>query len=277
MRDPLLTGRMTLPEGMEVRGFDFTTQATADEITIGIGYNRQPTNRLRNVYCSRAPAIIPDPTRQMKIQGHANDSAYSVVGYTIAKQLTEILAKHGAPSGPVLDWGCGCARVIQHMPHEILHGCDIDRDNIDWCRSNIKNATFAEIKTNSPADYSEGFFAAVYGISVFTHLNEAHETFWLNELARITKADGLVLVSTHGAVAALRAGFGVAMTGNTNTLIDRGINPDLDSFIEDKEYYRNVFHTPQYIYRNWGRHFEIEEIYEGIIGNNQDLVVLRKR
>jgi len=40
--------------------------------------------------------------------------------------------------------------------------------------------------------------------------------------------------------------------------------------------YRDVYNTLENIKINWSKQFQILEIYESIIGNNQDLVILRK-
>ena len=42
------------------------------------------------------------------------------------------------------------------------------------------------------------------------------------------------------------------------------------------EYYRNVFHQPHPIAQVWGEYFDILSIEEGIVGNSQDLVIMRK-
>lgn len=57
--------------------------------------------------------------------------------------------------------------------------------------------------------------------------------------------------------------------------LDAGTNPDLKEILPD-EYYRNTFHTAKYLREHWGKLFKIMEIVPGYIGNQQDLIVLRK-
>jgi cyclopropane fatty-acyl-phospholipid synthase-like methyltransferase len=46
--------------------------------------------------------------------------------------------------------------------------------------------------------YDNNFFDAVYALSVFTHLSENNHHKWLNELQRIIKPGGYLLITTQG-------------------------------------------------------------------------------
>ncbi len=96
---------------------------------------------------------------------------------------------------------------------------------------------------------------------------------WLEELHRVTKKDGLLLLSIH----------------NEHLLPDE--YPDLKQQLNDKgfyysldphgtkglpEFYQTTFHTESYIKSEWGRFFQIEGIIKQGIANHQDLVVCRK-
>jgi hypothetical protein len=50
----------------------------------------------------------------------------------------------------------------------------------------------------------------------------------------------------------------------------------LQQVIHDPDYYRNTFHSPNYIMTHWSRCFDVLDILEGMAGN-QDLVLLRRR
>lgn len=59
--------------------------------------------------------------------------------------------------------------------------------------------------------------------------------------------------------------------------MDFGSDPSLKGYIDDEDYYRSTFHTHDYIRSEWSKYFDIITIIPGYIGNNQDLVVMRKR
>ena len=44
----------------------------------------------------------------------------------------------------------------------------------------------------------------IYGISVLTHLSESNYYSWFNELIRITKPNGLILLTTHGVASLIK-------------------------------------------------------------------------
>ena len=101
----------------------------------------------------------------------------------------------------VLDFGCGCGRVIRHWADRKAtewHGSDINERLISWCRDHLSFARFEVNGLAPPLPYRAGFFDAIYAISVLTHLDEDLQNRWLGELARIVAPDGAVLLTTHG-------------------------------------------------------------------------------
>ena len=102
----------------------------------------------------------------------------------------------------VLDWGCGPARVIRHLPALIengtFYGSDYNRKSIAWCASNFKNIYFHTNDLMPGLVYEKEWFDFIYAISIFTHLSrEAHEA-WMNELIRVLKPGGILLITLHG-------------------------------------------------------------------------------
>jgi ubiquinone/menaquinone biosynthesis C-methylase UbiE len=51
---------------------------------------------------------------------------------------------------------------------------------------------------NPPTVFDDNSFDLIYGISIFTHLSELNNIAWYNELIRIAKKDGIILVTTAG-------------------------------------------------------------------------------
>jgi SAM-dependent methyltransferase len=102
----------------------------------------------------------------------------------------------------ILDWGCGPARVVRHLPALLteaeIYGSDYNPDTIAWCKDNIPDVQFDLNSLQPPLSYQENFFDAVYALSVFTHLSKANHYSWLNELHRIIKPGGVLLLSTQG-------------------------------------------------------------------------------
>ena len=179
----------------------------------------------------------------------------------------------------ILDWGCGCGRVTRHMLCHVsacnLYGCDIDQDAISWMNKNFPEPLFTSILPYPPTGYEENYFDLIYGISVFTHLDEELQFKWLNELRRICNPDGLVAVSVHGGVSRKRPEL--ARKLEENGVADmKGNKKFLFKHLENQDYYRETKHSREYILREWSRYFYIIDFVENGLGR-QDLVIMRQK
>jgi SAM-dependent methyltransferase len=253
-----------------------------DELHISFGSD-QPSHPLRDFHYPLFDVAMPGPERRERVAGNDAEFLFNLEGYSVAKKL-DVLAERFAGRrlaalGPVLDWGCGCGRTGRFLARSgaDLYGADIDADNIRWCAEHIKG-TYTAISPNPPTAFADNFFGAIYGISVFTHLDRHYESLWLAELHRIAKPGALLFLSVLGRTAAARDNLlEQVMSGDADGFLDFGRNPGIDAVTQGSAYYRNVFHQPDYITKTWGKYFEILSIEEGIVGNYQDLVVARKR
>ena len=228
---------------------------------------------------------FPDPTRRRRVHGDINADGFIINGYSTFKKLEATLERHSRhweSFSRILDWGCGCGRVFRYLSQGALShlvGADIDIDNIEWCKRNFPDAEFHAVPLMPPTPLPSATFDLVIGISVFTHLREESQHAWLRELSRICTNGGLLLVTIHGPMAEARANLSDEQHRKwiSEGFLATGRNVDLAGAISDDDYYVNSLHTPDYVRREWGRHFEILEIREGYIANHQDLVVMRKR
>lgn len=101
----------------------------------------------------------------------------------------------------ILDFGCGCGRLIRHFASEKkynLYGSDLNPDLIAWCSSNLSFGKFTCNNLLPPLNCENNFFDLVYARSVFTHLGKEAQFEWINEMRRILKPGGLFYFTTHG-------------------------------------------------------------------------------
>src|SRR5439155_14229287 len=100
----------------------------------------------------------------------------------------------------VLDFGCGCGRVTRYF-HGLageVAGSDVSDAAIEWCRANLG---FGRFEVNGPAPplvFEDESFDLVYALSVFTHLTDDLQLAWRDELRRVLRPDGRLLLTTHG-------------------------------------------------------------------------------
>ncbi|MPZ23032.1 MAG: methyltransferase domain-containing protein [Dehalococcoidia bacterium] len=174
----------------------------------------------------------------------------------------------------VLDFGCGPGRVMRHwqgLRGPALFGSDYNRSSVEWCRRNLAFAEFRVNALGGPLAFDSEAFDLVYGLSVFTHLTEERQRYWMDELTRVVRPGGHLLITTHGKRHASE------LPGNE---WDRFAAGELVVVRGDREG-RNecaAFHPESYVRANLARGLEVARFEaEGARGNPwQDLYLLRK-
>lgn len=127
-------------------------------------------------------------------------------GAEVVHFLSGILERNGVKPQSlrsVFDFGCGCGRVLRHFPALgigglKLYGADYNPTLIEWCKQNLPIGEFQVNNLEPPLNYPDQAFDFVYAISVFTHFTEPLQFAWLDEMARIVKPGGHLLMTVHG-------------------------------------------------------------------------------
>lgn len=99
----------------------------------------------------------------------------------------------------ILDMGCGCGRVIRHMPaltDAELYGVDYNPRLVKWCANNLAGV-FTRNHVTPPLAFADDTFDMAYLLSVFTHLRPETQELWLDELRRVIRPGGFVLITFH--------------------------------------------------------------------------------
>jgi SAM-dependent methyltransferase len=258
-----------------------------DAFMVSVLHPREPLNPLRYTHIPVAQCDftnIPDANRMRRVSGHADGAKFVLRGRTHFQSVRSLAERHGMPLTAmtrVLDWGVGCGRIARHVlhlcPQVELHGIDIDADNIAWCAANLPGGHFAVGPLMPPLPFPDDYFDFIYANSVFTHLTEAAQNCWLAELARVLRPDGKALATVHGetSVAYQRLPLDWIARWTNRGIDDDSINPVLMGVIADERYYRNTFHTANYIRRHWNKWVDVRAIEKHIIVS-QDAVIFTK-
>jgi SAM-dependent methyltransferase len=219
---------------------------------------------------------VPPPGLRERVHGAADLRSFHFVGAQAARAIDAVLQTEGRQvpeDARVLDFGCGCGRVLsplkrRHQRWRVV-GSDIDGEAIAWCRRHLSDAAgFIVHRPRPPLPVKARTFDLVYAISVFTHLPEDLQMEWLDELRRIARPGGLLLLTVHPMDLAARAasgaddGFLYAKGAGTKGLPD---------------FYQTTFHSREYIVERWSPYFAIVDIIRKGINNHQDLIVARRR
>jgi SAM-dependent methyltransferase len=199
-------------------------------------------------------------------------SRYYFNGRKTAEWLVGLVGRHIDLKGAsILDWGCGPARVIRHLPDLVeggsFYGTDYNQQSISWCSANFTDIYFHSNDLMPGLIYEKEMFDLIYGISIFTHLSrEAHEA-WLNELTRVLKPGGILFVTLHG------PSFREKLTPREQGLFDSD-ELVIRGHVTEGHRTFTAFHPEQWV-RIWTLSLTVIEYIRGGAGE-QDVWILRK-
>jgi SAM-dependent methyltransferase len=166
----------------------------------------QIANRTKNRAFKASHPDFPTPPATLAYDAYSSVDwpQYNALGKQIAKKIEQIISQFLSP-GPVrfLEWGCGPACVIRHLPAMLppgsqITGSDYNERTIAWCRSTFPNIQFQENQLGPPLPFGSGEFRCTCGLSVLTHLSKHMCSAWLKELDRVTQEGGIIILTTKG-------------------------------------------------------------------------------
>jgi SAM-dependent methyltransferase len=146
---------------------------------------------------------LPPPWLMVRVAG-TGDAAWFVESGRLAEEsIRAALGRAGAPLGSldaILDFGCGSGRVLRRWRDLDARVCgsDLSDPAVKWCRAHLP---FAEVGSNAlepPLPYGDATFDLVYALSVLTHLPVVTQFAWRDELGRVLRPGGHLLLTLHG-------------------------------------------------------------------------------
>jgi SAM-dependent methyltransferase len=147
---------------------------------------------------------LPPPEMVALVGGSLDRDQFYRYGKYAATWIAEMLARNDVPPsglGTILDFGCGCGRVIRHWPaitQAKLYGSDYNPYLVRWCAENLPFGDFRRNQLEPPLPFDDDTFDLVYSLSIFTHLDAELQVPWIEELSRVTKPGGVLLPTFHG-------------------------------------------------------------------------------
>jgi SAM-dependent methyltransferase len=219
---------------------------------------------------------LPPAKLRMRVAGTADAGWFLESGRLAVQALRDGTGRAGVrleDLGAVLDFGCGCGRVTRHLaglPGDV-RGSDFDAGAIEWCRANLPFARFEHNDLAPPLGLGTDSVDLVYAFSVLTHLPVDLQRSWMDELARVLRPGGLLVVSTHG-----------------DSYLSRLNDAEKERFLAGEVVVRfeqvagtnlcTTFHPRSYVTETLAQGLEVVDAApEGAVGNpHQDLFVLRK-
>jgi ubiquinone/menaquinone biosynthesis C-methylase UbiE len=255
-------------------------------VKVGIGKDEvEAENPLKLVYIpvlDEDQLVLPDDERRKRVQRNTSDVQFVTLGYShylYYRHLYELYTDHTwSEMTQMLDWGCGCGRVSQfflrsHQAGKVV-GVDIDKDNVNWCQDNLPGGRFESSELYPPLQFADDTFDFIVATSVFTHLDRETMQQWLAELSRILKPSGIAALTVNTDCTPAWRSFDEKTMDliQEEGIYDSIVSPDLGRHLSEKDYYRNVFMSKDFINQNWNKYFNILNIEEHVFGY-QDVVI----
>jgi SAM-dependent methyltransferase len=156
---------------------------------------------------SRLRYPLPPAHLRVLVAGTAETRWFLQFGHAMFDALQTMLARHHIILGSmddVLEFGCGCGRVLRHWAPDRsiasprLHGCDYNPRLVEWCRTHLPFATIQQNAASPPLPFDSERFSLVYAVSVFTHMSSDLQQQWMNELHRVIRRHGCLVITTQG-------------------------------------------------------------------------------
>lgn len=222
---------------------------------------------------------IPPARLRFRVGEDVRVDGFLEVGRRAASALNAALERAGRrieTHSSVLDFGCGCGRVLrcfmQEYPGVSFTGSEVDAESVRWCAENFPSARFVVNTPSPPLPFDSGSFDFVYAVSVFTHLDETYQHAWIAELARVTKPGGFIAVTVHSEHV-----WQALPCGEADAIRERGFlfrsSQKLRGLLP--EWYHTAYHSREYAAAMVSRHFRVIDYEPGSFGD-QDLIVAER-
>jgi SAM-dependent methyltransferase len=196
-----------------------------------------------------------------------------------------------AKTSSALDFGCSSGRVVRVLaaafPDTEWHGCDPIAPAIEWAQANLAGIEFAVSPERPPLPYEDGQFDFVFAISIWSHFAEAAGLAWLEEMRRIVRPGGVLVMTTHGYQSIRhdeeRGLRGAGQLAEVSTaLYERGFwfknefGAAGDHGVTDPEW-GTAFMTSEWLLARATPRWHLAAFAPGRVEDNQDLYVLERR
>jgi SAM-dependent methyltransferase len=164
-------------------------------------YSRPPAPDLSSTDES---SPLPVPPREFWAGYCTSVESFLASGREDCETMSRLLTESGAPieeAGRILEFGCGGGRMLRWLTHLTpetqLWGTDIFSSRILWCQDHLSPPCYFATTTMAPhLPFEDRSFGLVYCGSVFTHLDDLAES-WFLELHRILRPGGRLYFSIN--------------------------------------------------------------------------------
>jgi SAM-dependent methyltransferase len=235
------------------------------------------------------PAMPPDDVHAM-----ARGAAAAGGSLYYADMVVDALGAAGfepAAGTTILDFGCSSGRAVRPLaaafPEAEWRGCDPIGAAISWAQENVAGVEFLHSPEQPPLPYDDGSLDAAYAISIWSHFNAPAAGRWFDEMQRLLRPGGLLLLTTHGPQTIPHDRGARRRTDEQLDRVAAGL--ERDGFWFDNEFgekgdhgvmdsdWGTAFLTAEWLLKAVTPAWKVVASAPGRVEDNQDLYVLERR
>lgn len=269
-----------------VRMVDLADAAHHPGIFIKYLPERRPANS-SELFLKTSSENLPVPPSALWL-GYGKDiEGYLKSGLDDVNKMLKILCGAGfsleSRQYPVLDLGCGGGRMIRHLQSLAasteVWGVDISVSHINWLKTHLSPPFNFAVNTTLPhLPFEDGYFGLVYCGSLFTHIDDLAES-WFLEVRRVLRPGGFLYCTLHDEQTRKKLTHEpfhpLAKSLRSQSLLSNGDEiPDI--LIAGHSFDSNVFYSSRYLSTTVSRWFELVDTIPSAYGY-QTAWILRKR
>jgi SAM-dependent methyltransferase len=146
---------------------------------------------------------LPVPPRELWQRWGLTLDAYLESGRRDTRAMLATMVEAGAEESDlirVLDFGCAEGRMLRALagqPERELWGVDVNAERIVWAQQHLAPPLRMATTTTAPhLPFADGYFDFVYGVSVFTHIRDLADA-WFLEVLRVLRPGGFAYLTIH--------------------------------------------------------------------------------
>lgn len=238
-------------------------------------------------------AAFPPPELMQVTTGLTDPVHFAQHGVHFVERLADASPTPLADFKSVLDFGCGVGRVARLFKgfKGKYTGVDVDGKTVSWVDESLPHVSAHLSIPRAPLPFSDAEFDCVISISVFTHMTESDQRFYLRELQRVTEPGAILMLTIHGKRAlhrALTEDFVFNLVSCPREELESAEEALVDGsgykfirqlgHLTSTDYdYGITFINEDYVNRVWSEYFDVVRITTAALHDFQDIVTLRRR
>ena len=172
---------------------------------------KRPRNRITEQALQAMITDVPSYKEHWNKRANSPENAIAAVDGSTSEEIVRHTGRYTArqvraaldiqPADTVLELGCGVGRIGRELSEHCSHwtGVDISENMISHARERLSdrgNVSFHHLSRSSLEPLADESVDKAYSIAVFCHMDKEDLYLYLQDLSRIIRPQGLILVET---------------------------------------------------------------------------------